>query len=150
MDTSAGSETADPSKMNRSLIDLPESAGARARVTLARVLRRRCPYCGGKHIFKTPFSFKERCPTCGVLFAYEDGYFLGSYVINLVFTEFLAVGIVIWMIAGTEMTVLEMQIAAVVVAVGMPLLFYSYVLLLWMVLDLVLNPPRDFSQRPRI
>lgn len=136
--------------MHRDLIDLPDSTGKRAGLTLSRALRRRCPYCGGGRIFKSMFALKDRCPTCGVLFAYEDGYFLGSYVINLVFTEFLAVAIVIWMIAGTDMTVLQMQIVAVVFAVGLPLLFYSYALILWMVLDLVLNPPKDFSQRPHI
>lgn len=139
-----------PVSLNRALIDLPDEIGQRARTTLFRALRRRCPYCGGKHIFTNPFSIKKRCPTCGVLFAYEDGYFLGSYAINLVTTEFIAVAIVIWMLINTDLSVLQMQTIAVVFAVGLPLAFYSYALLLWMALDLTINPPRDFSERPRI
>jgi len=144
------SSSAEPHAMNRALIDLPQAGGRRLRVTLARAVRRRCPYCGGPRIFKSWFSLKDRCPTCGVLFAYEDGYFLGSYAINLVVTELLAVGIVIWMLVGLDLSVLQMQILAVIFAVSLPLFFYPYALLLWIVMDLYFNPPRDFSQRPRI
>ena len=148
MPTASASEA--PISMNRALIDIPDEIGQRARATLFRAIRRRCPYCGGKHVLQSPFAIKKRCPTCGVLFAYEDGYFLGSYAINLVTTEFLAVGIVIWMLVNSDLSVLQMQTIAVVFAVGLPLLFYSYALLLWMALDITINPPRDFSQRPRI
>ncbi len=142
--------TGEPTSMDRSLINLPDSAGKRALVTFWRATLRRCPYCGGRHVFKNLTTVKDRCPTCGVLYAYEDGYFLGSYVINLVSTELLTVLIVVWMIAGTDMSVLQMQIAAVVLAVGMPLAFYSWSLLYWIVLDIVIHPPRDFSERPHI
>ncbi|MGI8485529.1 MAG: DUF983 domain-containing protein [Thermomicrobiales bacterium] len=147
MTTASVSEA--PVALNRALIDIPEEIGQRARVTLFRAVRRRCPYCGGKHVLQSMFAIKKRCPTCGVLYAYEDGYFLGSYAVNLVTTEFLALGIVIWMLVNTDLSVLQMQIVAVVIAVGLPLLFYSYALLLWIVIDITINPPRDFSQRPR-
>lgn len=145
-----GAPSGTPTAMDRSRIDLPASAWKRAAVTLGRATFRRCPYCGGGHVFKNMTTLKDRCPTCGVLYAYEDGYFLGSYVINLVSTELLTVLIVVWMIAATDMSVLEMQIAAVVLAVGMPLAFYSWSLLYWVVLDILVHPPRDFSERPRI
>ena len=54
---------------------------------------------------------------------------------------------VIWLIAGTEMTVLQMQILAVVVVIGLPLFLYPYSLLLWMCIDLVLHPPAKGQQR---
>jgi len=148
MMTASVSET--PVSMNRALIDLPDEIGQRARTTLFRAFRRRCPYCGGKHVLQSTFAIKKRCPTCGVLFAYEDGCFLGSYAVNLVTTEFIAVAIVIWMLVNTDLSVLQMQTIAVIFAVGLPLGFYSYALLLWMALDLTINPPRDFSERPRI
>lgn len=106
-----------------------------------RALRRRCPYCDGPDVFAGWFTIKDRCPTCGVRYAYESGYFLGSYVINLVFTELLAAAIVIALIAFTDLSVLQMQITAVVLAVGLPLLFYPTALLLWVALDIAFHPP---------
>lgn len=133
----------------RTPVVLSESAGQRALQTLSRGLLRRCPYCGGGGVFQGWFTLRERCPHCNTLFAFEDGYFLGSYVVNLVLTSLIAIAVVLWMIIGTDMTVIDMQIAAVIVAVGVPLFLYPYSLSLWMVLDLVIHPPGDFSRRPR-
>jgi hypothetical protein len=63
----------------------------------------RCPYCGAGGVFEGWFTLKRHCPGCNSLFAHEDGYFLGSYAINLVVTELLTVGLVVWLIAGTNL-----------------------------------------------
>lgn len=130
-------------------VSLPESSLNRFLAASGRAVRRRCPYCGAGDIFAGWFTLKERCPECHTLYAYEDGYFLGAYVINLVSTEFLTVAIVIWMIAGTGMSVLQMQLTGISLAVAMPLLFYPIAQLLWVALDLALHPPGDMSGRPR-
>ena len=41
-----------------------------------------CPRCGGGHLFDGWFRMKERCPTCGVRFEREPGFFVGAYFIN--------------------------------------------------------------------
>lgn len=128
---------------------LPAETGKRFWVTLSRAIRRRCPYCGGAGIFSSYFTLKERCPHCHTLFAYEDGYFLGSYVINIGVTELAAVGIVIWLMIATNLSVLQLQIIGVILAVGLPILFYPVAVCLWMVLDLVVHPPGHNSGRPR-
>lgn len=129
-------------------VDLPNKALPKLAKTLGRTALRRCPYCGGPDIFKGWFSLKERCPSCNTLFAYEQGYFLGAYAVNLSLTAVLAVLFVFWMIFNLSLSVIEMQIAAVVLAIGMPLFLYPYSLSLWMCLDLLVHPPGDFSQRP--
>lgn len=130
-------------------VSLPESALHRFLIASGRAVRRRCPYCGGSGIFAGWFTVKERCPECHTLYAYEDGYFLGAYVINLVSTEFLTMAFVIWMIAATDMSVLRMQLTGITLAVAMPLLFYPIAQLLWIALDVALHPPGDMSGRPR-
>jgi uncharacterized protein (DUF983 family) len=130
-------------------VDLSPGAGGRAAETFGRALMRRCPYCGGGPIFKGWFTLRERCPHCGTRYAAEDGYFLGAYPINLVLTSLIAVAVVIWLIAGTDLSVLQMQILAVVIVVGLPLLLYPYSLLLWMSIDLVLHPPGNRQERRR-
>jgi uncharacterized protein (DUF983 family) len=132
------------------LIDLPESPGARLLVAAGRGMRRHRPYCGHGDIFDGWFTLKERCPTCGVTFAYEDGYFLGSYPVNLVATELLAVAIVIGLIVWSGLSVLEMQIIGVTLAVGLPLLGYPFALLIWIALDLTFHPPDPRTGRRHI
>lgn len=130
-------------------VSIPATGRQRFLTTFGRALRRRCPYCGGSGVFDGWFTLKQRCPACDTLYAHEDGYFLGSYVVNLGVTELLTVAIVIWLIAGTGLSVLEMQIYGVAMAVLLPILFYPLALLLWMALDISIHPPGDFSRRVR-
>lgn len=130
-------------------VTLPESGGARFAVTMGRAIRRRCPYCGGSGVFKSYFSLHKRCPNCNTLFEHEEGFFLGSYVINIGFTELVTVLIVVWMIVALSLSVLQMQIIGVGLAVAMPILFYPIALLMWIALDLSIHNPGDFSKRVR-
>ncbi len=130
-------------------VSLPVSGSQRFLTTFGRALRRRCPYCGAAGVFDGWFTLKKRCPGCNTLYEHEEGYFLGSYVVNLGFTELLTVGIVVWLIAGTDLSVLQMQIYGVALALLMPILFYPLSLLLWVALDISIHPPGDFAQRIR-
>lgn len=134
--------------MTERQVSIPESGLQRLTTTFGRAIRRRCPYCGASGVFDG-WSLKPRCPACNTLYEYEDGYFLGSYVVNLGVTELITVGIVVWLIAGTDLGVLEMQIYGVALAVLLPILFYPLALLLWVALDISIHPPGDFSQRVR-
>lgn len=130
-------------------VSLPASGGKRLLVGIGRALKRSCPYCGGGQVFTGWFTLKKRCPHCNTLFEHEEGFFLGSYVINIGFTELLTVLIVVGLIAGTNLSVLEMQIYGVGLAVLLPILFYPLALLLWIALDNAIHPPKDFSHRVR-
>src|SRR4051812_38795763 len=57
---------------------------------LLRALALRCPHCGGKGIFRTLFTLKEHCPTCGLrLERGESDYFVGAYLFNLCMVELI-------------------------------------------------------------
>lgn len=133
----------------RRVVSLSESAGGRLMSGLGRALRKRCPYCGGGAIFQSWFTLRDRCPNCGTLYAYEDGYFLGAYAINLVVTELATVALVIWLIAGTDLQVLRMQLIGISLAVALPLFFYPIALLIWIALDNTFHPPGTSSGRQR-
>ncbi|MCC6315117.1 MAG: DUF983 domain-containing protein [Thermomicrobiales bacterium] len=130
--------------------NLPPPGWARVRTLLGRALTLRCPYCGGGHIFKNYFELKEICPTCEVKFEREEGYFLGGYVINLVFVEFLALGLALYLFflgPLQHLDIVWMQLIGVLLAAGIPLLAFPYSRTLWIAIDLILNPPHEKMER---
>lgn len=85
----------------------------------------------------------ERCPRCDYLFAREEGFFLGAFVINFVVTEG-ALGIVLAVFIGLEAgggTPLGPIIAAaVLVTVLVPIVFYPSSKTMWAAIDLAMHP----------
>lgn len=112
----------------------------RGRTLLARALRRRCPHCGGRDIFANWWTLRDSCPTCGLVFNREEGFFLGAYAVNLLIAEFLGMAAVAYLLIRTDFSLLAQEAIAVTVAVALPLLCYPFSRTLWMALDQFLHP----------
>lgn len=113
-------------------------------------MTRRCPYCGGGGIYKGYLELRESCPTCGVRFEREEGYFLGAYALNLIFAEILGLGIALFLIFGTGLRdagLLWQEVVAVALAVAFPLLFFPYSRTVWIAMDLTFHPPAVVQDR---
>jgi uncharacterized protein (DUF983 family) len=126
------------------LWNLPSEAWDRFLVTMRRAISRRCPYCGSPGIFEGYFALRDRCPTCGVTFEREEGYFLGGYALNLVVAEFVALGLALYLLFGTDLRDLGLiwqEAIAVALAVAFPLILFPFSRTVWIALDLVLHPP---------
>ena len=126
------------------LWDLPRDTRDRFLVTMGRALMRRCPYCGGHGVFDGHFTLRERCPTCGVKFEREEGYFLGGYALNLVVAELVGLGLAIVLLFKTDLRELELiwqEVIAVLLAVAFPLILFPFSRTVWIALDLALDPP---------
>ena len=121
--------------------------GRRLAALVGRALRRRCPYCGGAGIFAGYFSLRDRCPTCGVPFDREEGYFLGAMLVNLLVAEFITVAVAVSLMVFTDLSLVPLEIIAVSLAVGLPILFYPYARMLWMAVDLHFDPPERQAGR---
>ena len=120
---------------------LPPAGWRRLRTLLGRSITRRCPYCGGGHIYKNLMALKETCPTCGIPFEREEGYFVGTYAVNLVAALILGLVTVLAVLALTDLSVFQIQILGVAIAIALPILGYPLAAALWMALDLVFDPP---------
>ena len=118
---------------------------ARAAKGVSRALLRHCPLCGSGDIFENWFSLKKQCPGCGSLFEPEDGYMLGSYVVNLGVTALIGVLFAFGVVFGTDLDVVTLQIAAVILVVGFPIFFYGYAQLIWICIDLLFNSTYKFD-----
>ncbi len=127
---------------------------ARALTLFSRALLARCPVCGGRGIFASWFSLKERCPTCGHRFGRgESGYQLGAMALALLIPEgiwiasFVAILVVSW--PSPPWTLL--QWGSPVAMVGLPLLVYPLANTLAVALDVLFRPvdPRDSPRSAR-
>ena len=111
---------------------------------LLRGLFRRCPNCGGGRLFSGWLVMKERCPTCGLRFEREEGFFLGAYVVNfglvlILLAVFCIVGVIV---TQPESPVLSLTLigmaGSTVVAIG----FYPMSKTFWSAIDLIMTPVR--------
>ncbi len=134
----------------RDLWVLPATPGGRFRFGMTCALTRRCPYCGHGGIFQNYWVLKDHCPTCGVRFEREDGYFLGGYAFNLVVAEFLGLGLALILIFQTALRNADFMVQWVLIvglAVLFPVILFPYSRGFWMALDLALHPPTDAAER---
>ena len=134
----------------RDLWVLPADQGARFRFGLKCAFTRRCPYCGHGNIFQNYWVLRDHCPTCGVAFAREDGYFLGAYAFNLVVAEFLGLGLALILLFMTGLRSADFMVQWLVIvglAILFPVIMFPFSRGAWMALDLALNPPFNAEER---
>ena len=63
------------------------------RETLAHAARLRCPNCGRGRLFSGWFRMRPECPSCGLFYFREEGYFLGAMFLNFIASSLLIIGI---------------------------------------------------------
>ncbi len=124
--------------------DAAAEAPATWDVMLKRGLRKRCPRCGGGHLFRSWVRMKERCPHCGFKFEREPGFFIGAYFVNFAVTEGLLFITVILFVAVKNNNpdaglILPLVIAAVIAVVA-PIAGYPFARTIWSAIDLAMTP----------
>lgn len=84
---------------------------------------------------KRPFRIKSRCSSCGVLFAREEGFFVGAILVNVVTTEIVILTlylISLQIISSYPQFVLTTLFT---VACGFPVAFYHHSWSIWLSFD---------------
>jgi uncharacterized protein (DUF983 family) len=127
--------------------DVEPSTGGSARPSLiiGRGLIRRCGRCGSRGIFADHFHLRERCPRCGYRFVREAGAFTGVLMLNMALTfglMFLVfMGYVLWRgVTGDDVSIWPFAGVALVIAVALPILGYSFAWSTWVAIDLATRP----------
>lgn len=129
--------------------DLPASGWPRLHTLLKRAAQRRCPQCGAKHIFHHYLELKKRCPRCNYHFEREDGYFLGSYALNVFFVGLIPLLLLVVALVYTDYSWVTLEIIFIPMAVILPVLFFPYTRTFWMVIDLFVDPTEHTEKRLR-
>ena len=119
---------------------------------LSSVLKLTCPVCLQGRVFTGLFDTKHRCDNCGYFFSRDSGYFSGAVIFGYSATIALSLGSWPFLkyVLGIESDRVILALM-IVLALGFPLWFLRYARMLWMALDLYLNPPvtEDFELRGR-
>ncbi len=111
-----------------------------------RGVRRRCGRCGAKAAFDGRFKLAERCSSCGYQFAREEGFFtVGVYIINYVVVSVLLVievfaYLAVSVIGDSTAPLLPWLVAAVAIAIIVPIAMYPRAATTWAALDLAMRP----------
>ena len=119
---------------------------------LANGLHKRCPLCGERDIFASYFTIRERCGSCDLKFAREDGYWLGAMIVAmaLVVLAFAAVFLGGLALTWPDPPWTGLLIATVAVNLILPILAYPWCMTVWMGLHhAVVTSDRDEGAQPR-
>jgi uncharacterized protein (DUF983 family) len=98
-----------------------------------RGLRKRCPRCGDRRIFRSWFQLRDRCLRCDLRFEKEEGGFLGAMTLNYAFA------MVVWLVAlglavavtVPDIPVVPLLAGSVAILIVVPLWFYPRSKGLW-------------------
>jgi len=117
-----------------------------------RALVRRCPRCGAPGIWKSFFTMKHACPTCGQVLERGESsdFWVGAYLINLVIAEMMAVGIaaILWLTMWPRLSFNVLWGASMALAIVMPVVFYPFARDLWLAWDLYFRPHEEGDIQP--
>lgn len=114
--------------------------------SLTRALRLRCPACGAPGMFHSWLRPKPACPACGEpIERPEEGYYLGSLLVNLIIAELLPMAAVVSLLLATWPQPpwdLLLYGGAALAAVS-PFVFYPFSKLVWLAVDRHIQPSID-------
>lgn len=139
-----------PSPRTPARCRVPRPPATSPALLLRSALLLRCPNCGAKGIFESFGKLRKRCPECGLWLERGEGdYYLGAYMVALIFVEslfalgFVAVLLITW--PDPPWDTIQWG-GAVVLAAGV-IVCYPFSKTIWLAIDLMFRPvtPDDLS-----
>jgi uncharacterized protein (DUF983 family) len=108
---------------------------------LAAVMAGRCPRCNAGRIFRGRLSMHPTCPTCGLRFEREPGYFTGAMYVSyaLALPVMATCAGVVYLVAPSLSFEATIGVAALLFLPFVPLLFRAS-RIIWIHLDQTIDP----------
>lgn len=109
---------------------------------IRRGLTRHCPVCGRGRLTSRWVRLPVTCPGCGFRFERAPGHFVGAVGMNTIVTFALmlltiVVGVIVTL---PDVPYFVITLLAMGIAVAWPVLFHVTAKLLWVAIDLQMNP----------
>lgn len=118
------------------------SATTKGSTMFRRGVLRRCPVCGGGHLFRRWLHMAPACPTCGFVFKRVPGQWLGSWFLNVIAVQAVVCALLFAAVAATWPDTPSALLIGLAVgaAVAVPLLFFPFSRTIWSAIDLIMKP----------
>jgi len=115
----------------------PSKASPSKTTMLWRGATKRCARCGSGHLFRGWFEIVERCPSCGLRFEREEGYWAGALAINIGVTGavFVIVFVTGLLLTAPNVAVVPLLAILVPLMIIVPIAYYPFSKTLWMAVD---------------
>jgi uncharacterized protein (DUF983 family) len=101
---------------------------------MGRGLRLRCPRCGVGKLFTGFFTMPDACPSCGLDFRREQGYYIGAMYINYGVTAAVLLGVSLPLIGKYPLPRILWPLG--IFCLIFPVCFFRYSRSLWLAIDL--------------
>ncbi len=102
----------------------------------------RCPACGEGRIFAGTFRMNELCPSCGLPFSREEGYFTGAMYISytLAVAGIAAIAALLYLTVASRWSLTAVLAAASVLFTPLVPASFRFARVLWIHIDRTLEP----------
>ena len=112
---------------------------------LGRALRLKCPLCGRGKLFRGWLAMHRKCPSCGVKFEREPGFFLGSIYINYGLTVLIVAIAFPVLLFNKIVPKTPLLIASLAFTIVFPLVLFPWARSLWLGFDQWRDPQEGES-----
>ncbi|HST21402.1 MAG TPA: DUF983 domain-containing protein, partial [Blastocatellia bacterium] len=119
---------------------------ARTRRIMLRGLKLRCPACGKGRVYRSLLKMNDECPYCHMVFAREQGYFIGAIYVNVIATESLIFFTYLLSLLVLPIADPTIYVVLLVMALILPLAFFRHARSIWLSFDYVIDPPKGFAE----
>ena len=98
-----------------------------------------CPHCENESIFKGFYSMNQNCPSCGIGFEKEPGYFIGAMIASYFLGVFLAFPTLLAGVFWLDLPILLTLFIATLQLVLLHPLLFRYSRILWIRIEATLT-----------
>ncbi|MGF1578809.1 MAG: DUF983 domain-containing protein [Gemmataceae bacterium] len=113
------------------------------------LLQQRCPKCREGRVFQNLLDLNKTCPTCGIVWEREPGYYVGSmYFSYFLAIAFLLVGVGIWYCVFPTWDFGRLALLSIVTFLPLVPVVYRYSKIVWMYFDYWVWPDHRKLETP--
>ena len=116
---------------------------------LRRAIALRCPRCGDGALFSGWFAMHESCPSCGLRFEREPGYFVGAIYVNYAVTAVVCLGGAVALDVAFGLPLWAQLTVACSFAALVPVVFFRYSRSFWLAIDHFVTAADEAMERRR-
>jgi uncharacterized protein (DUF983 family) len=102
-----------------------------------------CPRCGVGALYRKDVRMYQHCPSCGLSYYPESGFYVGGMILNYIFTIWIVIAVYLVSLLLPDFLPWSINVRILlwmVFAIGLSLLFWRHTRSLWLALNYWIEP----------